>query len=59
MDFSTGTLPADNFVDVPPYKHDPHLKFLHKDYVVTSIGLIIQKAKPGRIKGFLKALTGN
>jgi len=49
MDFTVGSLPGDLFVDVPPYKHNPHLKLqLRKyfaKYVITSIGLIIQKAK--------------
>ncbi len=45
MDFTLGTLPNDQFIDVPPYKGDPHLKLKLNKYVITSIGLIIQKAK--------------
>ena len=33
----------DSVIDVPPYSHDPHLKLQIGKYVVTSIGLIIQK----------------
>lgn len=45
VDFRSGTLPNDNIVDTPPYKGDPHLKLLLGQYVITSIGLVIQKAK--------------
>ena len=44
VDFSLGTLPADKFVDVPPYKEDPHLKLRLKEYTITSIGLIVEKS---------------
>jgi Methyltransferase domain len=40
-DYGTGAL--DYFVDIPPYKHNPHLKFKIQDFIVTSIGLIIRK----------------
>jgi hypothetical protein len=43
VDFSSGDLPYDNFIDVPPYSHNPHLKLQLGEYVITSIGLIIQK----------------
>ncbi|CUH95084.1 hypothetical protein P22_1153 [Propionispora sp. 2/2-37] len=43
IDFTLGNAPADLFVDSPPYRHDPHLKFFFNGYVSTSIGLIIQK----------------
>jgi len=45
MDFTAGSLPSDTFIDLPPYKHNPHLKLQLGEYVITSIGLIIQKAK--------------
>jgi len=45
MDFTAGSLPGDTFIDLPPYKHTPHLKLQLAEYVITSIGLIIQKAK--------------
>lgn len=43
MDFATGDMPEDDFIDVPPYKHNPHLKLKFAKYVITSAGLIIQK----------------
>ncbi|WP_114240540.1 methyltransferase domain-containing protein [Dyella sp. C9] len=43
MDWSYGTSPLDYCVDVPPYKHNPHLKLLLAGYVCTSIGLIVRK----------------
>lgn len=45
LDFTAGSLPKDNFIDVPPYKHNPHLKLKFRRYIITSIGLIIRKAK--------------
>jgi 2-polyprenyl-3-methyl-5-hydroxy-6-metoxy-1,4-benzoquinol methylase len=45
MDFTAGSLPRDTFIDLPPYKHNPHLKLQLGEYVTTSIGLIIQKAR--------------
>jgi len=45
MDFSAGSLTGDTFIDIPPYKHDVHLKLQSGEYVMTSIGLIMQKAK--------------
>lgn len=45
IDFTAGLLPSDTFIDLPPYKHNPHLKLQFGEYVITSIGLIIQKAK--------------
>jgi glycosyltransferase involved in cell wall biosynthesis len=45
IDFTEGSLHGDLCIDFPPYKHNPHLRFQLDDYVATSIGLIIQKAK--------------
>jgi 2-polyprenyl-3-methyl-5-hydroxy-6-metoxy-1,4-benzoquinol methylase len=44
IDWDHGSGVADGFVDLPPYKHVTHLKLQIEKYVVTSIGLIIQKA---------------
>ncbi len=44
LDLSDGTMPADQMVDVPPYKEIVHMKLLLGEYVATSVGLIIQKA---------------
>jgi hypothetical protein len=43
LDFSGGNLPADRFVDKPPYDHEVHLKLEADGFVLTSFGLIIQK----------------
>lgn len=43
IDFAGGTLPSDIFIDLPPYKQNPHIKLQIGEYTVTSIGLIIQK----------------
>gem|GEM_PF-4006565 len=33
----------DYLVDVPPYRHNPHLKLMFGNFVVTSIGLVIRR----------------
>lgn len=43
FDFTLGDGEADQFVDLPPYQENPHLKLLIGPYVTTSTGLIIQK----------------
>lgn len=43
VDFSLGGLPEDFMVDVEPHQQKIHLKLQVDKYVVTSIGLIIQK----------------
>lgn len=43
LDFSAGGLPEDYQVDVEPHQQKIHLKLQVDKYVVTSIGLIIQK----------------
>ena len=45
IDYSLGGLPEDYAVDVHPHQQDVHLKLQLDEYVVTSIGLIIQKRK--------------
>jgi len=44
LDFSLGALPADQFVDAPPYRPTPHLKLQLGQYVTTSYGIVIQKS---------------
>jgi 2-polyprenyl-3-methyl-5-hydroxy-6-metoxy-1,4-benzoquinol methylase len=44
IDWTDGNGYADQTVDVPPYKQHVHLRMQIEQYVVTSIGLIIQKA---------------
>jgi hypothetical protein len=43
FDFSIGGLPQDFQVDIHPHKQDIHLKLQVDKYIVTSLGLIIQK----------------
>lgn len=43
VDYSLGGLPEDFMVDVEPHQQKIHLKLQVNKYVVTSIGLIIQK----------------
>lgn len=43
LDYSLGGLPEDYMVDVYPHQQKVHLKIQIDKYVVTSIGLIIQK----------------
>lgn len=43
VDFEPGGAPADQHVDMPPYKLEPHLKLQIEGFVCTSIGLIIGK----------------
>ena len=45
LDFSLGGLPEDFEVDVFPHTENVHLKLQLNEFVVTSIGLIIQKRK--------------
>jgi hypothetical protein len=47
VDFAPGNGIADGFVDVPPYRHDPHLRLQVLGYVTTSIGLIVKAGRPG------------
>lgn len=44
MDWNYGTSPLDYYVDIPPYKQNPHLKLMLAGYVTTSIGLIVRKS---------------
>ncbi len=45
LDFSMGGLPEDYMVDTEPHQQKIHLKLQVDKYVVTSIGLIMQKKK--------------
>lgn len=47
FDYSLGGLPEDFNVDVFPHRQEVHLKLQLNEYVVTSIGIIIQKKKKG------------
>ena len=43
FDFEPGTQPVDLYVDMPPYRADPHLTTSLMGYATTSVGLIVQK----------------
>lgn len=42
VNFNSGSLNVDEYIDFPPYRMSPHLKLKLGGYVVTSIGLIIR-----------------
>ena len=42
--FDGGNGEVDQFIDIAPYSHNPHLKLQMEEYVITSIGLVITKA---------------
>ena len=43
FDFNPGLAPLDRYIDVPPFRTEPHLKLALEGYATTSIGIIIQK----------------
>ncbi len=43
LNFATGQLPEDQYVDQPPYVQATHLKLQIDAYVVTSFGVVIRK----------------
>lgn len=43
VNWYTGDLPEDNYVDLPPYGEDKHLKLQIEQFVVTSLGIVIIK----------------
>jgi len=43
LDFRTGNEFLDNFVDIPPYGQDFHLRLKISDFVSTSFGIIVRK----------------
>lgn len=43
MDFSLGDHPVDRYIDVPPYREQPHLQLALMGYSATSFGLIIKR----------------
>jgi SAM-dependent methyltransferase len=44
LNFNPGDGPIDRYVDLPPYRSEPHLKLRLDRFVITSIGLVIQRA---------------
>jgi FkbM family methyltransferase len=43
LNLNPGSGPVDRFVDLPPYRSEPHLRLRMDRYVLTSIGLIIER----------------
>jgi hypothetical protein len=43
FDFEPGLKPLDRYVDVAPYRSEPHLKLALEGYAATSIGVIVQR----------------
>lgn len=43
LDLNPGLAPLDRYIDVAPFRNEPHLKLALEGYATTSIGLIIQK----------------
>ncbi len=41
--FYPGAHPVDQFIDLPPYLHDPHLRLEMGGYATTSFGIIVMK----------------
>jgi hypothetical protein len=45
LNFNTGDQPLDLHIDVPPYSENNHLKLKIAQWVTTSFGIIVRKAK--------------
>lgn len=43
FDFEPGAKPIDQYIDVPPYRAEPHLKVALWGYSITSFGLMVQR----------------
>lgn len=43
LDFDAGDGPVDRFVDIAPYRHEPHLKLALEGYATTSFGVIVRR----------------
>lgn len=43
MNWDCGSMPKDYFVDIPPYRSDPHLKLRIEQYTITSVALVMVK----------------
>lgn len=43
MNYDAGDGPIDHFVDVPPYREEPHLKMALAGFSATSVGILIQR----------------
>jgi 2-polyprenyl-3-methyl-5-hydroxy-6-metoxy-1,4-benzoquinol methylase len=47
FDFDPGLMPLDRYIDVAPYRAEPHLKVALAGFAATSFGIIVQKAPEG------------
>lgn len=45
LDLDAGDGPVDRYVDIPPYRNDPHLRLSVAGFVTTSVGVIVQRAE--------------
>lgn len=43
LDFAPGQAPLDQYIDLPPYADEPHLKLALAGYVTTSFGIIVRR----------------
>jgi hypothetical protein len=43
IDWDAGEGPVDRYLDMPPYRHDPHLKMMLMGFATTSIGIIVRR----------------
>ncbi len=43
MNFYSGDLPEDKYIDLPPYKQEIHLKLMIEKFAITSFGLVLRK----------------
>lgn len=43
FDFEPGLQPLDRYIDLPPYRVEPHLKLALSGYATTSFGIIVQR----------------
>jgi hypothetical protein len=57
VDYDPGEALIDGYVDLPPYRHEPHLRLRIAKYDCTSIGLIVARRPPGE-GGFSVPLSG-
>jgi 2-polyprenyl-3-methyl-5-hydroxy-6-metoxy-1,4-benzoquinol methylase len=43
FDFDPGLMPLDRYIDVPPFRPEPHLKLALAGFASTSVGIIVQR----------------
>lgn len=43
LNFDAGDGPVDRFVDIAPYRHEPHLKLALQGFATTSFGIIVRR----------------